>query len=131
MVQVTDRLERLVAADAGCCGDSLEACEARLEDLSRTVDVEGHDADIAALSALASETRYAIVRLLHAAGDELCVCELDALLGVSDSAISHALRGLREAGLVEGRKEGRWRYYRATPRATALLVALDGTSGGR
>jgi len=46
---------------------------------------------------------------------------------VSDSAISHALSQLTDAGLVTRRKEGKWRMYRATPRANAVLVALDGS----
>jgi Predicted transcriptional regulators len=57
----------------------------------------------------------------------LCVCELSPLLDVSDSAISHALSKLTDAGLVTRRKEGKWRMYRATPRANAVLVALDGS----
>ena len=66
--------------------------------------------------------------MLHATDDdELCVCELSPLLDVSDSAISHALSKLTDAGLVTRRKEGKWRMYRATPRANAVLVALDGS----
>jgi DNA-binding transcriptional ArsR family regulator len=49
---------------------------------------------------------------------------------VSDSAISHALSDLRDAGLVTRRKDGTWRYYEATDRAEALLAALDDTRGG-
>ena len=125
MVQVTERVERLVTEDASCCGTTVEECERRLTEVA----IEGQvaETDVAALSALSSETRLGIVRLLHAAGGELCVCEINAVAGVSDSAVSHALRKLRDAGLVTARKEGRWRYYRTTDRATALLVALDGT----
>ncbi|MFD1644198.1 helix-turn-helix domain-containing protein [Haloarchaeobius litoreus] len=50
---------------------------------------------------------------------------LDPLVDVSDSAVSHALSTLADAGLVDRRKEGRWRYYRATDRARALLAAVD------
>jgi DNA-binding transcriptional ArsR family regulator len=82
---------------------------------------------VAALAALANETRYELVRLLHIAGEELCVCELTAVAEVSDSGVSHALRKLREAGLVTARKEGRWKYYQTTDRATALIIALEGT----
>jgi DNA-binding transcriptional ArsR family regulator len=79
------------------------------------------------LSALANETRYRLVSALHAASGELCVCELIPLVDVSDSAVSHALSTLTEAGIVTKRKDGKWRKYRITPRGTALLVALDGT----
>jgi DNA-binding transcriptional ArsR family regulator len=57
----------------------------------------------------------------------MCVCEINPIVDVSDSAISHALSDLREAGLVTRRKDGTWRYYEATERAKALLAALDET----
>ena len=44
--------------------------------------------------------------------------------------MSHALSDLTEAGLVTRRKNGTWRYYEATERATALLAALDRTREG-
>ena len=46
---------------------------------------------------------------------------------MSDSAISHALTQLTDAGLVDRRKDGKWRKYSVTNRATAMLVALDGS----
>lgn len=89
-------------------------------------DVEG---DVDALRTLGSDTRYRIVRLLAAAGEELCVCEISPRVEVSDSAVSHALSDLADAGLVTRRKEGTWRYYRPTDRAVRLIEALDATRG--
>jgi ArsR family transcriptional regulator, lead/cadmium/zinc/bismuth-responsive transcriptional repressor len=43
--------------------------------------------------------------------EELCVCDLAALIGISQSAISHQLRVLRDMNLVKYRKEGRIAYY--------------------
>ncbi|NOZ59288.1 MAG: winged helix-turn-helix transcriptional regulator [Euryarchaeota archaeon] len=52
------------------------------------------------------------VRILHALSlRELCVCDLSALLGMSQSAVSHQLRLLRSAGLVRYRREGKVVYY--------------------
>ena len=52
------------------------------------------------------------VKLLHALEqNELCVCDLAALLGVTKSAVSHQLRILRDAHLVNSRKEGRMVFY--------------------
>lgn len=127
MSQQTDRLERLITEEVGDC------CEAdvtdRLESLRSYVsETPGHaGTDISALDTLGNETRYTIVRLLTAAGREMCVCEINPIVDVSDSAISHALSDLREAGLVTRRKDGTWRYYEATERAKALLAALDET----
>jgi DNA-binding transcriptional ArsR family regulator len=52
------------------------------------------------------------VRILHALSmEELCVCDITALLGSSQSAISHQLRLLRACKLVKCRKEGKMVYY--------------------
>ena len=125
----TERLQRYVADECGSCtDDDLADRLAELEELNESVGGSDLATDIELLSALGNETRYKIVRMLHAADDEeLCVCELSPLLDVSDSAISHALSQLTDAGLVTRRKEGKWRMYRATPRANAVLVALDGS----
>ena len=45
------------------------------------------------------------------AREELCVCDLANLLGVSQSAVSHSLRALRQMRLVKFRKEGKIAYY--------------------
>ncbi|CCQ36236.1 ArsR family transcription regulator [Natronomonas moolapensis 8.8.11] len=125
----TERLQRYVADECGSCTDEdLAGRLAELQELNESVGGSDLETDIELLSALGNETRYKIVRMLHAADDdELCVCELSPLLDVSDSAISHALSQLTDAGLVTRRKEGKWRMYRATPRANAVLVALDGS----
>jgi len=125
----TERLQRYVADECGSCTDEdLADRLAELEELNENVGGSDLETDIELLSALGNETRYKIVRMLHAADeDELCVCELSPLLDVSDSAISHALSQLTDAGLVTRRKEGKWRMYSATPRANAVLVALDGS----
>jgi len=60
-------------------------------------------------SAMGDPTR---LRLLFAlANEELCVCDLSSLLGVSVSAVSHQLRLLRGLRLVKCRREGRLSYY--------------------
>jgi DNA-binding transcriptional ArsR family regulator len=65
---------------------------------------------MAVTKALADETR---VRLLAALQDgELCVCQLIELIGLAPSTVSKHLSILRSARLIEGRKDGRWMYYR-------------------
>lgn len=85
--------------------------------------------DVETLAALGNETRYEALRLVASEEGGVCVCELEPSLGVSQSAVSQALSRLFGAGLVERRKEGRWRYYSATPRAERLLDVLDETRG--
>lgn len=59
--------------------------------------------------ALSDPTRLKIVIALTR--EELCVCDLAALLGMSDSAISHQLRLLKSLRLVKHRKSGKMAYY--------------------
>jgi len=128
MARATERLERYLADELGECRS--EDVDRRLDELgSLSAALEDGDveAELDVLAALASETRYALVRLLVAAGEELCVCELDAVVDVSESGLSHALSKLADAGLVTGRKDGRWKKYRATNRAVALVTVLDGS----
>ncbi len=60
--------------------------------------------------ALSDETRLRILALL--AGDELCVCDLMAILNLPQSTVSRHLATLRNAGWVEDRRQGVWMYYR-------------------
>ncbi len=61
------------------------------------------------LKAVGDPTRMRILCAL--AGRELCVCDLQAVLGLSQSAVSHQLRTLRNANLVTYRREGKMAYY--------------------
>lgn len=124
----TERLQRYLSDERGGCGDEAVTQRlAELEDLDAAAGGPALEQDVSVMAALANETRYKIVRILHVAGEELCVCEFSSLLDVSDSAISHALSQLTDAGLVTRRKDGKWRKYRTTARANALLVALNGS----
>jgi ArsR family transcriptional regulator, arsenate/arsenite/antimonite-responsive transcriptional repressor len=60
--------------------------------------------------ALGDETRVRIVALLT--HGELCVCHIEAALGLSQPNASRQIGVLRSAGLVEPRREGNWVYYR-------------------
>jgi ArsR family transcriptional regulator, lead/cadmium/zinc/bismuth-responsive transcriptional repressor len=55
---------------------------------------------------------------------EMCVCDLAAMLSVSESAVSHQLRLLRTMGLVVNRREGTVLYYRSVDRHISQLIAL-------
>ena len=84
------------------------------EDLSRTrarlLDAWRAEAVAEVFKLLGDRTR---VRLLDALSlGERCVCELAALVGLSESAVSHQLRLLRGARLVRVRRTGRHAYYR-------------------
>jgi ArsR family transcriptional regulator, arsenate/arsenite/antimonite-responsive transcriptional repressor len=79
----------------------------------------------ARFKALSDPARVAIVNRL-AGADEVCVCEFR--LGLSQPTVSHHLKVLREAGLIEvARKRGTWVHYRLVPEAVEQLAfALGG-----
>src|SRR5436190_22857967 len=74
----------------------------------------------ARFKALADPTRVAIVNRLSGAA-EVCVCDLNEAFDLSQPTISHHLRILREAGLVDVTRRGTWAYYRLVPEAVDAL----------
>jgi ArsR family transcriptional regulator len=74
-----------------------------------------------AFKAAAESLRWRI--LVALAREELCVCHLTEDLGVAQPLISHHLRVLRDAGLVESQKWRYWTYYRLNPDAIRELGA--------
>ena len=80
----------------------------------------GARADLALrFKALGDPTRIAIVNRLAGAG-EVCVCAFEDL-GLSQPTISHHLRILREAGLVDVSRRGTWSFYRLVPESVESL----------
>jgi ArsR family transcriptional regulator, arsenate/arsenite/antimonite-responsive transcriptional repressor len=101
---------------AGCCTplttEPLTADQADV--LSRRFKALGDPVRLRLLSLIASHE-----------GGEACVCELTVAFPLSGPTISHHLRVLREAGLIEGQRRGTWIYYWVVPEALhALSQAL-------
>ncbi len=74
----------------------------------------------AVFRALADPTRVGIVSRL-ASGEQCCVCDLTEAFDVSQPTVSHHLRILRDAGLVEAERRGTFAYYRLVPDAIERL----------
>jgi len=84
-------------------------------------------ADLATrFKALADPARVAIVNRLAGAG-EVCVCAFVDDLDLSQPTVSHHLRILRKAGLVEARRHGTWAYYRLVPETVSALASALGS----
>jgi len=96
-----------------------DAVQAALQDRARDEELSGL-ADT--FQMLASPTRLRIVEALSRR--ELCVCDLAAVVGVSESAVSHQLRLLRQMRIVRYRKEGRMAYYALEDHHVADLFRL-------
>ena len=76
--------------------------------------------DARLLKALADETRLGIVLQLREQ-DEVCQCDFAACCTVQQPTVSHHLKVLRQAGVVEAEKRGVWVYYRLNPAALERL----------
>lgn len=76
---------------------------------------------------LADPTRLRLLSLIAAAGEACAACDLVEPLGVSQPTVSHHLKVLREAGLVESEKKGRWIYYRPVPERLSILSRALGS----
>jgi ArsR family transcriptional regulator len=102
--------------DAPCCASVLQA----------PLD-EDHAAELSrGFGALADPARLQILSMLAASpAGEVCVCEFVAPLGKSQPTVSHHLKVLGDAHLVEGDRRGKWVWYRIVPeRLDALRRAL-------
>ena len=77
------------------------------------------------LKALADPVRLRLLSIVAShEGGEACVCDLNDCFDLSQPTISHHLKVLHAAGLLEREKRGTWVYYRARPEALSDLAAL-------
>ena len=107
-------MKSIAVLPAICCGPETEP-----------LAIHERDQLAAQFKALADPTRVAIINSLSAA-DEVCVCNLTDAFELSQPTISHHLKVLREAGLVESTRRGTWAYYRLVPESIDALRAALG-----
>ena len=74
--------------------------------------------------ALADPARVRIVNVLATSGEPVCVCTLIEPLGLSQPTVSHHLRKLLDAGLVDREQRGRWAYFSLRPEAVETLASV-------
>jgi ArsR family transcriptional regulator, arsenate/arsenite/antimonite-responsive transcriptional repressor len=79
--------------------------------------------------ALGDPVRLRLLSMIASAGGgEACVCDLTGEFALTGPTISHHLKVLREAGLVDSDRRGTWVYYRLVPAALAVLAGLLDTN---
>ena len=76
-----------------------------------------------AAKALGDPIRMQLVDVLRKHAGKVCVCELVPLFDLSQPTVSHHLKVLRDAGLVDSERRGLWAYYYVTPDALKELSA--------
>jgi ArsR family transcriptional regulator len=73
--------------------------------------------------ALGDPIRLQLVDVLRKHAGKVCVCELVPLFDISQPTLSHHLKKLRDAGLVDSERKGLWAYYYVVPNALKELSA--------
>ena len=96
-------------ARGACCAVDFSLDEGRALELSEV------------LKALADPMRVRIVATLRDAKAPLCTCDLTASSELSQPTITHHMRKLRDAGLVDATRSGVWTYYRLRPHLPASV----------
>ena len=90
--------------------------------LQEPIDAEEAERLAQALKTVADPARLRLLSLIRAQPDgEACVCHLTEPLGLSQPTVSHHLKVLLGAGLVERERRGSWAYYRVVPERLASL----------
>lgn len=104
--------------DPGCCvpGDAAGMCAADAEDTA------------ALLKAVADPVRLRLFTRIAAVDDSLCVCDIQDV-GVSQPTVSHHLKKLRDAGLVDCERRGTWVHYWPTELGLRLSRAVTSLAG--
>jgi ArsR family transcriptional regulator len=87
------------------------------------------DPDVQLLQALGDPARLAIVRELVGTS-QVCACDFTSCCDVRQPTVSHHLRILRDAGVIESERRGTSIFYRLVPAAAARLRALAGEMSG-
>jgi ArsR family transcriptional regulator len=94
------------------------------------ISVEQAAGVVPMLKAIADPARLRLLSIvLSHAGAEACVCDLLPYFDLSQPTISHHLKVLHEAGLLDREKRGTWVFYIARPAATAALANLFTAAG--
>jgi len=102
-----------------CCA-ALAAPTLSDEEAAATADV---------FRALADPARVRIVNVLATSGDPVCVCDLIAPVGLSQPTVSHHLKKLTDAGLLERQQRGKWAYFSLNREAVEVLAAVADLKG--
>lgn len=91
----------------------------------QALDANSAERLAAVLKVLAEPTRLRLLSLVAAHQDsEECICNLTDLVGVSQPTVSHHMKLLVDAGLLEREQRGKWAYYRLVPGALDTLTTL-------
>jgi len=96
---------------------------------SEALSAEQATATAELFRALADPARVRIVNLLASAGEPVCACHLNGPVGLSQPTVSHHLKKLVDAGLLEREQRGKWAYFSLRPEAIEKLALVADLKG--
>ena len=110
------------SSESACCGGA-----------TQWIDHDDAEELARRLGALADPIRLQVVSVIANAPDgEVCACDFGEPLGRSQPTISHHLKVLTEAGVIEGDRRGRWIWYRLSEESVdQLATSLSGLASGQ
>ncbi len=111
--------ETATAEPVSCCA-ALSAPTLSEEEVNATAEL---------FKALGDPARVRILNLIATAGDPVCACEFNAVTGLAQPTVSHHLKKLTEAGLLEREQRGRWAYFSLKRDAVEKLAAVADLKG--
>jgi ArsR family transcriptional regulator, arsenate/arsenite/antimonite-responsive transcriptional repressor len=90
---------------------------------------EAAEATADVFRALADPARVRILNVLATSGGPVCICDLVEPLALSQPTVSHHMKKLADAGLVDREQRGRWAYFSLRPSAAEKLSAVTDLRG--
>jgi len=107
-------IQELPIVEQGCCA-GLSAAPLSVEQAAELAPM---------FKALGDPVRLRLLSMIASRAGEVCVCELTPAFDLSQPTISHHLKLLRQAGLIDCERRGTWVYYWVRPETTDKLAAL-------
>ena len=96
---------------------------------AETISDEQANATAEIFRALGDPARVKIVNLLATSDEPVCICNLIEPLGLTQPTVSHHMKKLLDAGLVDRQQRGRWAYFSLSPDALLTLAAVADLKG--
>lgn len=90
----------------------------------QTLDDDQAEGTAAIFKALGDPARVKIVNLLAGSPEAVCACEFIPALGLTQATVSHHLKKLTDAGLLEREQRGKWAFFSLNPEAVSRLEGL-------
>ena len=94
-----------------------------------TLSEQEAEATAELFKALGDPARVRIVNLIATAGDAVCACDFNDALGLAQPTVSHHLKKLSDAGLLEREQRGKWAYFSLRRDAVEKLAAVADMKG--